>query len=478
MNATAAFGLFSYLWALSALFDLIPRAAWFDSPAHSLLAVCAVFLVLRPTSIAGFALFNVMRLAAFVQDSPNTPNHQVLFSLASATILFSALPILWRERKASTGGERLDPQSWLAAFSPILRVLLVVMYGLAVLHKLNWAYFDPSVSCAVSTFARLAPGWLDRLYPDGAAAAYLLIFGSLAAEASVPVLLCFRSTRLFGIAAGVLFHCFLGLGYFHFSTGLFAVYSLFIPLAASTAAAQRISAWRDRAVWRKRVATPTCAGLAGLALVAAMVVLREVDRPSYRLLRYVWMAGMLGGFAVLVRAPAEWPRWREALHGRLGNTRLGFVFPVALVFVGMSPYLGLRTVPAFSMFSNLRTEGGVSNHLFMPATALHLARYQDDLVQVDATNRQALDQWARKGRLRTFYDLRSEVQRLVREERDHLAGRPEGAPPIYLQLERAGTRHTLRNAGANPEIMAEISWLERKWMKFRPVPGERQACTW
>ena len=78
MNASAAFGLFSYLWALSALFDLIPRSAWLDSPAHSLLAVCAVFLLLRPTSLAGFALFNVMRLAAFVQDSPNTPNHQVI----------------------------------------------------------------------------------------------------------------------------------------------------------------------------------------------------------------------------------------------------------------------------------------------------------------------------------------------------------------------------------------------------------------
>jgi hypothetical protein len=142
----------------------------------------------------------------------------------------------------------------------------------------------------------------------------------------------------------------------------------------------------------------------------------------------------------------------------------------------MSPYLGLRTVPAFSMFSNLRTEGGVTNHLFMPATALHVAAYQDDLVRIRATNRTALERWAKEGPLRTFYDLRSRVQRFAREEREASAGAP--LPAIRLEFDRGGKRYTLRNAGENPEIMAEIGWLERSYLNFRPVPRERQACTW
>lgn len=471
MNASAPFGIFAYLWALSALFDLIPRSAWFDSPAHALLACCAVWLMLRPTSLASFALFNVVRLAAFAQDTPHTPNHQVLFALASATILCAACPLLWRERKAPPGSAPLlDSRAWLAAFAPLLRLLLVGMYCFAVLHKLNWAYFDPSVSCAVNTFGRISPSWLWALYPKGDAAAYLLIFGSLAAETSVPILLCFGRTRLLGFALGVLFHSFMGLGYFHFSTGLFALYSLFIPLQAVADAFTRVGLWRRGASWRDRLTSPTALGLLGLALVAAMVVMREVDRPTYRALRYVWMAGVLGGFGVLVRVPAEWRHWRERATGRLREVRLGFVFPLVLVVTGLAPYLGLRTVPTFSMFSNLRTEGGITNHLFMPATALHIATYQDALVRIEVTDRPALKRWADAGNLRTLSDLRAEIQKLVREEGPR--------PPIFLQFDREGTRYTLRNAGENPEMMAEFSWFEHQWLNFRPVPRERQGCSW
>lgn len=471
VSASAPFGIFAYLWALSALFDLIPRSAWLDSPAHVLLACGAVFLMLRPTSLAGFALFNILRLAAFAQDSPHTPNHQVLFAVASAAILGSALPMLWHERKAARPSALLlDQQTWLAAFAPLLRLLVLGLYCFAVLHKLNWAYFDPSVSCAVNTFGRLSPSWLWAIYPKGDPAAYLLIFGSLAAEAGIPILLCFGRTRLLGFAAGVLFHSFLGLGYFHFSTGLFGLYCLFIPPQAMGAALLRVERWRRNINWRERLTTPAALGLLALALVAAMVVMREVDRPIYRQLRYVWMAGVLGGLGLLVLVPAEWRHWRESARGQLRDARLGLVFPIALVFFGMAPYLGLRTVPAFSMFSNLRTEGGITNHLFMPASALHVATYQDDLVRIEVTDRPALKRWADKGNLRTFYDLRAEVQKLVREEGPR--------PAIFLQIDRAGTRYTFRNAGENPELMAEFSWFERHWMNFRPVPRERQGCSW
>ena len=480
MKGKPAFGLFAYFWALSALFDLIPRVAWFDSGAHTLLACCAVFVLLRPTSLVGFGFFSVVRLAAFLHDSPHTPNHQVLFAVAGATILCAAIPLLWRDRKAAPGTEPLlNHESWLAAFSPLLRALAVSLYLYAVLHKLNWAYFDPSVSCAVNTFGRLAPGWVQALYPDGRPAEYVLIFGSLLAEASLPFLLLFARTRLLGFCAGVFFHSLLGLGYFHFSTGLFGLYCLFIPPSATTHVFARVQAWRSGVAWRERLATPMAVGLIGLALVVAMVVVREVDRPTYRLLRYLWMAGVFAGLAVGVHVPGEWRLWRDSPLGRLRDARLGFVFPILMAFIGLSPYLGMRTAPTFSMFSNLRTEGGISNHLFMPATALHLASYQDDLVQIRATNRRAINRFANQGRLRTFYDLRAEIQRLVREERE--AGdlaEGEVLPPIYLRFDRGSRSYTLGDAGENPEIMAEIGWLEGKWMNFRPVPAERQACSW
>jgi hypothetical protein len=63
-----------------------------------------------------------------------------------------------------------------------------------------------------------------------------------------------------------------------------------------------------------------------------------------------------------------------------------WILPLLVLVNGMNPYLGLRTQLAFSMFSNLRTEGGRSNHLFMPRL-LTLEPYEDDLIEiVDSTD--------------------------------------------------------------------------------------------
>ncbi|MEL6137847.1 MAG: hypothetical protein AAFR42_10615 [Cyanobacteria bacterium J06628_6] len=58
------------------------------------------------------------------------------------------------------------------------------------------------------------------------------------------------------------------------------------------------------------------------------------------------------------------------------------VFVLFLLFYGMTPYLGLRTAGNFSMFSNLRTEGAVSNHLLLRSNPLKIWGYQEDIVSV------------------------------------------------------------------------------------------------
>ena len=47
----------------------------------------------------------------------------------------------------------------------------------------------------------------------------------------------------------------------------------------------------------------------------------------------------------------------------------------------MNPYLGLRTAGTFSMFSNLRTEGKVSNHLLLSKNPIKIWNYQEDIVK-------------------------------------------------------------------------------------------------
>ena len=56
---------------------------------------------------------------------------------------------------------------------------------------------------------------------------------------------------------------------------------------------------------------------------------------------------------------------------------------ILLLFLhGITPYFGLRTAGNFSMFSNLRTEGEVSNHLLLASNPLKIWGYQEDVVEV------------------------------------------------------------------------------------------------
>ena len=58
------------------------------------------------------------------------------------------------------------------------------------------------------------------------------------------------------------------------------------------------------------------------------------------------------------------------------------VFILLMFVYGMTPYLGLRTAGNFSMFSNLRTEGPVSNHLLLGNNPIKIWGYQEDVVEV------------------------------------------------------------------------------------------------
>src|SRR5690606_24843436 len=70
---------------------------------------------------------------------------------------------------------------------------------------------------------------------------------------------------------------------------------------------------------------------------------------------------------------------------------VGIVFFVSCAL----PYLGLKTAQTVNMFSNLRLEGGVNNHLIMRALPMPFG-YLDDLVEItEASGDRVLEQAAR-----------------------------------------------------------------------------------
>jgi hypothetical protein len=466
------FAVFAFCFALSGLLDVAPYHGWLDSPFHLPFALACAAVLWRPGSLVAFAVMNALRLAVFVHDSPDNANHHVLHAVAAATLL-AALPFAAR---AAGGLRRLGGEGWRACFAPALRAELLALYFVAVLHKLNRDYLDPEVSCAVFTLLGVVPGFAGEWLAADPTRRAVLVWGSLAAETAIPLLLALRRTRPLGIAAGVLFHTFLGIRFFAFSTGLLAFYSLFAPAALFAELDSALRRWRARG-WLPRLAlSGVGVRAAALALVAAMgwaaATLRmpggrELPRLGFPVLAGAWVAGVLAAVAAALLAAGS-RGWREPAPGRLRAAPLLALFPLLVVANGLSPYLGLRTVPTFSMFSNLRTEGGRTNHLFVPATALRVASWQEDLVTVIEAEDEELRRFARRPR-RTFYDFARRIQKLARE----------GKTGIRVTYRRGGERIALTHAERDAALMRRFPWWQRKWLRFRPVSrAPRQECSW
>jgi hypothetical protein len=119
------------------------------------------------------------------------------------------------------------------------------------------------------------------------------------------------------------------------------------------------------------------------------------------------------------------------------------------------------------MFSNLRTEGARTNHLFMPDTALRVASYQEDLVEVVDSNVPWLARHARTHTQITWFTLRQKVQEVA----------ARGGVGIRVVYRRGGALREVEAAEDDPELMGPFSWLERHWLLFRPVYPFR-GCSW
>jgi len=129
------------------------------------------------------------------------------------------------------------------------------------------------------------------------------------------------------------------------------------------------------------------------------------------------------------------------------------ILPLLMFFNGLAPYLGLKTEGSYSMFSNLRTEGGMSNHLIVRET-LPLAGYQDDLVAIVHSSDRKLQRYADQGYVLPYFEFRSYVSR---------------RPDIAVTYLRHGVQRSITRIGDDPELSRPVSLIQRKLLAFKPV---------
>jgi hypothetical protein len=135
-----------------------------------------------------------------------------------------------------------------------------------------------------------------------------------------------------------------------------------------------------------------------------------------------------------------------------------------VVLNGSSQYLGLKTENAFTMYSNLRTEAGYNNHLFLPA--LRLAGWQDDVVEVLETDLPELLPYVGRDERITYFEFR----RVTSTAPGHsgVRYRRNGGEERWF---RGG------NGSSDPELAERHPLLAAKLLSFRPVsPREHPFC--
>ncbi len=397
--------------------------------------------------------------------APELANHRNLTLYVNALLLVGWGGACWRARRPTGFDARA-----VDAVAPALRASVVVVYLFAGFHKLNADFLtQPEVSCAGWFVDKLAGQWLGvtPLMPGWLVVA--LASCVVAVELGLAIALSVRSEgalRRRALTVAFALHAALALAVFYdFSALMFALLWLFVP-APLLDGDPRLERRLAQALGLVLAAGAGAGGLLWLSGSAERFV-------------HPLQGGALV-LAVLHCAVPLWRRWRQRTFQPVSQAlprmpRGLWAAPALLALFAGSNYLGLRTAGTFSMFSNLRTEAGRSNHLLIPADhPLVLWDFQRDVVWVEA-----LDERARaRGEVAVGEGLpRVEwVKHLRRWQGSGLTG-------VKAVLREAdGVQHAYDDLTEHAALGPQPSgpWASRL-LDFRPVQPSAEApnrCRW
>ena len=308
-------------------------------------------------SLLGLGSMHLLSLAAMGSQS----NHVLVASTVDVAIILAYHPT--REK-------------WRKRFAASMFCILVLLYVLPALHKVNSDFFDPQVSCA----SHFLSGFLAMLLPLPTSDVIAALINSapyqaIALESLLPLLLlfsqvarprsCNAAMKVFFIL-GSTFHLFLCLplppmSVYPFSMVMVPFYIVSLPEdAASIVHHLFVEHWKTLLLLIAILTVVLSAALQRILDGGSM----PLEYPAYGLwpVAVVWNICAWTMLAIVsVRVPSI-PRVDVSITTR-GSAVLVLVFSA----VGLSPYMCIRNYPALAMFSNLRSsgEGRRSNHFLL-----------------------------------------------------------------------------------------------------------------
>lgn len=433
---------FVRMWAVAHIAHLSIANDQSLSTVPSLVTFAAAFVLLvRPHRADWFAVMVAAQLVDMVWEMPQSPDHWMLVGFVNVAFLLG----LVRNRGSGIVA--------VATAFPTARWLLLIGYSAAALAKYNSTFLDTAQSCATAMAAASTFG-LSRSI-DGPH--WFLM--TVATETAIPVLLLVPRTRRHAVRVGLVFHLMLtispAVAVEDFSSTLYALFFLFLAQDDAVRMLDGLRSVGDRsAIVRDARRVPwvfVAVGFTTLGLLGHLSVRVSLG-----------VAIVASGLYLVVLMGAGVASWvTPAPAGSIGRPSLrSLPLLLALVVWAASPYLGLRTTGVFTMFSSVRTEGDVGNHLFLPS--YRVVDWQEDLVVIQESNDPAMD-GAEGGRLALpLLGLR----RLAMDD-----------PDLVVTGDLHGKRLTW-GPGEGQRELEPLPWWQYRLVLFRPVPVDGSPyCT-
>ncbi|WP_373057601.1 hypothetical protein [Zunongwangia sp. H14] len=439
-----------------------------------LLPFVIILSVLTPRKPLIFAAGLLIWSSIKFGNMPFIPNHIMLALIVNLCII-SGIVYTHITKKTKNVHEHISRMYGFVA--PVLRWIVIILYFFTVFHKLNYSYFDPTVSCGVTLYGEITK--ILPFLPNNELIGWITIYGTLIIETLIPVLLLIPGYRLYAIITGLAFHFLLAihpnLMIFSFTTEIYALYTVFLPVETVQKIYTTITNIFGKLKFQNRknkIKLSISLIVPAVALAFWIYRFNPVPAvpPNYLqfiiFALYAWCGFIISlSLSYLLKFKVEDRMYVRQLLYMPGPAFIFFIF--LTIFNGITPYLGLKTATNFSMFSNLKVAGEKSNHLII-SQIFPLLPYNSDFVEIKDSNYPPFSQIKEKHELVTFFEIEREVQNFDSEESKNLT--------YYYQKKNYSVE--LPKDKHLPQFN-RISWMEKKFLVYRDIPKDGPCpCQW
>lgn len=469
--------------------------------------VLAALVIIKPSSLYTSIPLFVFVIADTITALPKSPNHVVFEVVVLTTILICFVYLKLKEKSNFT------QKKFYEAFAPAVRLEVIVLYFWAALHKINTGFFDRDISCATIQIFNIkdampifpTPNWLISINP------YLTVL----TEGSIPVLLIIPKTRIVGLTIALVFHFILGFRYANFTIFVYSLLSLFVPPTSydrlkpkfndlKHSLSTELLEFSNFKNWKK---TPFDKFINHFIFMIAIFLLMAfllvgIPRRFVTLSRhgaylaFCFILFIAFFYFIVMRVKESKLEHRLTL---IPEMKWLLIFPALVLFLGLLPHLGIKNIQAMAMFSNLRTEGGTTNHILIPSS-LQVFNNLEDLVKIKGANVRVLNRFSGYASNRPLRGTKvtlpkSYIEYMEENKRDYRTSfqyqlpfvllqnlvtelSKHGVEDIELEYEKDGEIVYTSNAENDP-ILSNASIVQIKLLDQRAVPDdERGLCMW